>query len=363
MPRKPLSYMARSCAMFACVGLTCFGQTARARKESSSGPTKLAHLRIVDTVVSKSEMAEGFVQPFQCDVSGNIYLMGGVAATSGIRKVNLKGERVATFTASSASDLQVQLAAFFSVTPDGEVYQLAYLQRSLVRVVLVYDRDGTYKKHIKLRTGFDWTPSQVVAFASGDLLVAGLADDPDPHVRVKEPFTAILSADGSMVKQIALTDDKEIHDMAVAGDSHVVPPDSPTTSMAVMGGQMEAAEDGNVYLMRRLSPAIFYAISPGGEVVKRFTVDGPDTGFSPVGMHIAGRRIGVLFWDQQARQKLIKILDLDGHLIATYDDPVVNGREPLSPAFGCYMLDQHERFLFLHTGDKGFLAFQIAEPE
>ena len=42
------------------------------------------------------------------------------------------------------------------------------------------------------------------------------------------------------------------------------------TNRAVGWGQTEPAKDGNIYSMRRASPADFYAISPGGEVVKRF---------------------------------------------------------------------------------------------
>jgi len=51
---------------------------------------------------------------------------------------------------------------------------------------------------------------------------------------------------------------------------------------------MEAGSDGNLYLMRRLSPVILYAISPAGEIIRRFTVDPGEADYMPTGLQIAG---------------------------------------------------------------------------
>jgi len=335
------------------------GQTEVARSRKDGVSQKLA---LTDTVVVKSELAEGFVDPLKCDGSGNFYLMTSVDANSGIRKLNAKGDRLAVFVANSASDVDVLVATFFSVTPDGDVYQLAFLRKSKDRVVLVFNKDGTYKTHIKLDTDFTWIPSEVAAFPSGDFLVTGLRNNPDRDVNVKLPFTAIFSSSGNMKKQISLQDDKLIEDLASSGDSHVVPPTHPLGNVAVEGGQMEAGEDGNIYLMRRMSPAIFYAISPGGEVVKRFFVDAGSADLSPIAMHLSGTRIAILFRNPQTREQIIKVVDLSGKKVATYDDQHINGKGMLGSAFACYATNPAERFFFLFTADDGYLGFRIAEP-
>lgn len=307
--------------------LICRGQSGTAPKDKNIATPKPPQLALVDSVVVKSEMAQGFVDPLKCDGDGNLYLMSAVDATSGIRKLNARGERLALFVANSASDLQVQLATYFSVAPNGDVYQLAFLRKTIDRAVLVYSKDGKYKRHIKLNVNFDWVPSEVASFPDGDVLVAGSKSDPNSDVHVKLPFTALFSSSGTLRKQVALEDDEKIQDMAVSGDSRVVPPDHPFSNMAVVGGQMEAAGDGNVYLMRRMSPAIVYAVSPDGEVVKRFSVDPGNADYMPISMHIAGRRIAILFREPQTDEVSVKIVDLEGRELETYDEPKVNGRE------------------------------------
>lgn len=106
--------------------LICRGQSGALPKEKNEAPRHASQLTLADRVVVKSEMAKGFVDPLKCDKDGNLYLMSAVDATSGVRKLNLKGERLALFVASSASDLPVQLASYFSVASDGDVYQLAF---------------------------------------------------------------------------------------------------------------------------------------------------------------------------------------------------------------------------------------------
>jgi hypothetical protein len=116
---------------------------------------------------------------------------------------------------------------------------------------------------------------------------------------------------------------------------------------------MEPAKDGNMYLMRWLSPAVFYVISPGGQVVRRFVVDSGNSDYKPFAMHISGNRIAVLFYEPQTMEKVMKIVDLEGHELASYDELTVNGKPKLGMlgvAFACYT-QQPERFTFLVTDD------------
>jgi hypothetical protein len=174
------------------------------------------------------------------------------------------------------------------------------------------------------------------------------------------PFTRIFSSDGTVRKNLTLDDDTQIHDMAASGDPRVRPADRPSYNHAVSWGAAETGADGDVYLMRRLSPAILYAISPGG-TSRRFTVDAGRPDFMPAGMHVSGDRIAVLFWHPQTDEEILKIVDLKGHSIATYDEPVVNGERRLGLAFMCYARNP-DRFTFIETADDHKIELITATP-
>ena len=67
-------------------------------------------------------------------------------------------------------------------------------------------------------------------------------------------------------------------------DPHATDAANPFGNRAIELGLMEAGNDGNLYLMRRLSPAILSAISPAGEVIRRFTVDPGEADYMPTGL-------------------------------------------------------------------------------
>jgi hypothetical protein len=227
--------------------------------------------------------------------------------------------------------------------------------------VFVYKPDGNVRSVIKLQPGFFLDPTKVAAFSSGGLFVAGLEHDHDPDNPVMWPFEGIFSADGALLKELHFEDDEKIHDMAAAGDSHVLLNNNPSSNLAISGGEAEVASDGKVYLMRRLSPAIFYSVSAGGEV-GRFTLDPGRPDFVPHSMHIAGNRIAVLFWKQLTSEEFLKVVDLEGHEIATYEAPMKNGWSELGPAFACYALNP-ERFIFFTTMEDEKLGIITATPK
>jgi len=134
-------------------------------------------------------------------------------------------------------------------------------------------------------------------------------------------------------------DDDNIRNLAASGDARVSCTTNSYANQAVEFGQSEAADDGNVYRMRWITPTIFYAISPEGKVVRRFVVDPGDEGFAPVAMHIASNRIAVLSFHEQTKEKRMKIVDLEGHEIATYEEARIDGKTKndfLGLAFACY---------------------------
>lgn len=304
-----------------------------------------------------SELAGLFVEPLKCDPSGHLYLR--TFEDGGVRKLESSGRRVAVFHATGADD-KTLTGGYFAVGSGDEVYQLTFVRDQVSPYVFVYRPDGTLKSKIEIQTGWPWAPARIAPFPSGDLLVAGQEYDRDKS-QTMWPFTAVFSANGKLVKEVVLQDDEELRAMAARGDATVTSPQNPTSNRAVSLGEAELGADGNVYLMRRLSPAIFYAISPTGQLVRRFTVDPGRAGYEPGAMHLSGNRIAVLFWEANDRLEILKVVDLQGREIASYEEPVVNGVPALGPAFVCYT-DNPERFTFLTTMEDQTLGLSIAEP-
>jgi hypothetical protein len=113
--------------------------------------------------------------------------------------------------------------------------------------------------------------------------------------------------------------------------------------------------------MRRISPAILYAVAPGGSV-RRFTVDPGDEDFLPSHMHVSGNKIAILFRKELTGQQFLKITDLEGHVLATYEDRIVDGVSELGAAFACYDANS-ETFTFLTTTEDGKLGIKTAQPQ
>lgn len=331
------------------------GQIAGGPTGAGSG----SHLSI-ETIRAPSEVAEALAGPPNCDAEGNLYLKTTPDGINAIHKLDANGRRIALFQPRSAG-LQIDFSAYFSIAPDGDVYELVY-PHEISRYVLVYDARGTLKSTIKLQPGFAFMPYRLAVFPSGDLFVTGMEYDKDRNNRVMWPFNGVFSNDGLLRKELVLEDDEMIHSMGASGDPRVTSAGNPSSNHAVTWGAAETGPDGNVYLMRRLSPAIFYAVSVGGKVVRRFTVDPGKEDFMPFTMHLAGDRIAVLFHEPQTGEEIIKVVDLKGREIATYDEPVVNGEQPLGLAFVCYGHNP-ERFTFLETADDDRLKLLIAKPQ
>jgi hypothetical protein len=345
--------------------ITCRAQTSSAPKavaKKVDKQSKNGHLTPVGTIVSPSELASSFDRPFTCDKDGNLYLQSERFGVSGVRKLNPKGERTVLFQPSSNPEFRLDGVGSFALSPNGELYQFVF-PHEITRYVMVFKSDGTYQSEIKMQPGFGWIPATLTVFPSGDLLASGLRYDRDKNNHVMWPFTGIFSSDGSLLKEATLEDDKDIRSLAASGDARVGSDTNPYANHAVEFGQSQAADDGNIYLMRWITPTIFYAISPGGEVVRRFVVDPGDQGFTPEAMHIAGNRIALLFFDEQTKEKQMKIVDLEGHEIATYDEARVDGKPKndfLGLAFACYT-ENPQRFTFLTTGDGDRIEIRSAE--
>lgn len=334
--------------------------TKESTPQPNAGQQTHLHLTRIGVVDVPSVMTHTSTPPFKCDSDGNIYFLQG-SPNSTIQKLSPKGEPIAMFHASPYTDKKLDHAGPFDVALNGELYELVF-PHEFNRYVFTYKSNGNFKAAIKLNTGFMWFPSHLAVFPSGQMLIQGSEYDKDVNAALW-PFTGIFAPDGNLLKEVKLEDDETLHDMAAVGDSRVSSEVIPQGNKAVDFTQLERAPDGNVYLMRWTNPAIIYAISPGGEVVRRLKIDPGDARYYPRTLHVFKNRLAILFLDQNTFEKTMKIVDLEGHEIATYDEPRTDDEHQrmLSSAFYCYN-ENPTRFVFLGTNDDGRLQFVTVEP-
>jgi hypothetical protein len=334
---------------------------AKAETVEKTGNTSGPHLALVETITSPTVTVSGFAG-LSCDEDGNIFLGLEAGSAPAIRKLNAKGEVATLFQPYSNPDIDIMSLGHYAVTTDGELYVSASPKDGKPwNVILVFKSDGSYKTNIKLDQTFGWHASSLAVFANGNILVTGQRVFKDQS-RMQEPFTAIFRSDGRLLKTLDLEDDTHIQDLAKSGSANLTSPLVPTSNRAVAWGLMRTAKDGNIYVMRALSRAIIYAISPGGETVRRFTVDS-DSSMLPSQMLISGNRISIQFRNNQNFDTVMKIVDLEGKEIATYKTSRAEEkakRDGVSSIYGCYAASP-ERFTFLTNDDKMRLQLQKVE--
>jgi hypothetical protein len=298
----------------------------------------------VERFVSPSESAFFFAEP-SCDGNGNLYLGPGNNGDA-IRKINSKAELVASFKPEANPEIEVYGVMRYTVTPDGELYVPVGSNATRDWRFLVFKSDGSYSTNIRPDTGFSVAPANLAVFANGNILMTGTKLDRNSKMFII-PFTGIFRSDGKLLKEVTLEQDERLPDTSAMRNLQPGQAVPVITNRTVEWSQAEPAKDGNIYIMRWASPADFYAVSPGGEVVKRFKVDPGADYYNPEQMHIAGNRIAVMFW-HTGNDRIMKIVDLDGQELATYEITPPTDMSKLEPigVFACYTLGP-ERFTFL----------------
>jgi hypothetical protein len=314
-----------------------------------SNPDKNLQLTLVKTVALDTVETSMVGSP-KCDSDENFYLSGMDRGLT-ISKFNSKGESVAIFKATSSPDVsQFDGAKLSTVSADGEVYQLVF-PHSFDRDVFLYAKDGSYKSVVKLEVSKGWSPSLLVAFPSGNFMATGKKWDKLQQEYV--PFTGIFSSSGTLLKELQLEDDSSIGPIPMG------------LNPAISRGSLEVGGDGNVYLLRALNPAIVYAISPGGEITRRFTINPGDDKFRVGGMAVAGNRIAVMFLKgdegKNIEREVIEAVDLEGNPVATYEAPMVDGHLAFGVSLACYTHNP-EQFTFLGWTKDEKPVLNTAEP-
>jgi hypothetical protein len=229
---------------------------------------------------------------------------------------------------------------------DGGVARLVWSYTAMS--LNIFSADGKLKSTTLLDPP-TFIPYHLAVFPSGESLGSGLEN---VHSRralgAFKSFTAIYGKDGHLEKKFALPEDAEIDAAAEIGDSRYAR--GPMFgNRAVEGGAARLGADGNVYLMRRTSPATVYVISSSGELLRTLKIEPPDVGQMPMGMRVAEGRIAIQFScsssDGEYQGTNFVVADATtGEKLSDDADESVHG------IFACYSVNP-ERFTFLDISD------------
>jgi hypothetical protein len=316
---------------------------------SSSSQAQYKTLHQTQSVVMSARLSheDWGVADGGCDSKGDVFAtlwkseVGDGPADRPLLIFDSEGLLKARFSSSLKDDPGLSIEEPTALLSDGGVARLAWLTWSRDPPWLaVFSADGKPKSRVQLDPpGF--LPYQLAVFPSGESLVSGLEF---VHSRrafgAFKSFTAIYDKNGHLQKQLSLPEDAEIDADAERGDSRYA--HGPMFgNFAVSSGRARLGDDGNVYLMRRTSPATVYVISSSGELLRTLSIEPADHGQMPYDMRIAEGRIAVEFenWN-------FTVVDATtGLKISDYsDDKSVGG------VFACYSA-KPERFTFLKVAN------------
>ena len=243
----------------------------------------------------------------KCDGEGNLYirkfatdrpLLGPVV------KIDPDGKRVALFDPAAFSQLALDRADAFSPASDGGMYQVAQSGVLKPRIyVLHFSSDGSTSSPTLLAA--DLEVYTFAAFASGSFLVSGVERDLENKNDRGRNFTAVFSADGRELAQLSFEESggpRKAGAKPSAGGSpraaahnevrNKVQNDAEKAAPGLDLADAEAGSDGNLYVMRRSSPARVYVIAPSGKMMQTLKIAPPRRAQAPSAFHVSGKSVG-----------------------------------------------------------------------
>lgn len=323
------------------------------------GSGSLLTLRAVSTANIVSESGGAFMSGSKCDGDGNLYirkysqdrpLLGPVV------KIDPDGKRNALFDPSAFSQLALDRADAFTPASDGSLYQIA--QSGVVKpriYVLHFSSDGSPASPTRLDADFE--VYTFAAFVGGNFLISGVKRDIQNKDDHGKAFTAVFLADGRELTQLSFQKPAQKSaesSEAKTGTPAAVDPAVPTLDLS----EAEPGEDGNLYVMRRSSPALVYVISANGRIEKTLKIVSDLPGAMPSAFHVSANRLAISFWNDHDQSQTVVVADAQtGRKIATYAAAAA-----LGPQLACYSANEGV-FTFLKLGEGNSLQVIRAEAQ
>lgn len=311
------------------------------------------------TVSVPSELGGAF-STAKCDADGNLFIHKAALdrpLLAPVVKIDAQGKRVATFDPSAFSQLALDRADAFSPASDGGLYQIA--QRGVTKpdiYVLHFASNGDASSPTHLDADFE--VYAFAAFADGNFLVSGVKRDASNKDDRGKNFTAVFTADGRELAQLSFQKDGS-HTPPTTGPkagSQTTPDDDAVPSLDL--ADAESGSDGYIYVMRRASPAVVYAISGTGKIMHTLKIAAPRPTLMPGTLHLSGNQLGISFGSDQEIQQWIVVVDAQsGREVATYSDA-----GDLGSSFACYSSNDGV-FTFLKLGEGNSLQIVRASAQ
>ena len=264
-----------------------------------------------------------------CDGDGNLYArrhQPGDHAKGPVQQITSKGALMHSFRVEDPT-LDLSIADFF-LAPNDDLYIAGWSTVSPNtggRIYLAhFGRDGSLKSKTRL-VSEEFFPSSLAVFNSGEILLTGTQGSGD-----NKPFTAVFASNGTLISKVYPPEDEELSRKAEEGDPSAHEAGVYGNSFVEMGGAV-GGSDGNVYLMRRTSPALIYVISPKGNIIRTLRIDLGDAKLLPEDIQSANNRLAISF-GAPAGGRILKVVNLMGADVATYsiDESLSIG------TFACY---------------------------
>jgi hypothetical protein len=330
-------------------------------------------LRASSAMNVASEMGGAVMSGTKCDADGNLYirkLATDRPLLSPVVKIDPDGKRVALFDPAAFSQVALDRADSFSPASDGGMYQVARSGVLQPRIyVLHFSSDGSTSSPTLLDA--DLEVYTFAAFDGGSFLVSGVRRDLQNKNDRRRNFTAVFSADGRELAQLSFQEPQKAAKAGgrpgVGGSGQAAGRDkaqnegqnnAEKTAAGLDLADAEVGGDGNLYVMRRSSPALVYVIAPSGKIMQTLEVAAPLPGTAPNAFHLSGNRLAISFWNEESQSQTIVVADAQtGGKIASYSDPT-----GLGTSFACYSANDGV-FTFLQLGEGNALEVIRAEAQ
>ena len=326
---------------------SCFSQSQGQQNGAGDPPIPLA----VTTTV-KTPLQAALLGRSKCDEDGNVYLRpldaarskGNTHLQTPVQKIGTDGTP-ATLYRTSGDDPEDFIVRDFALTPSGDFYEIAYLGKTGQGYVLSFSGDGTEKSRLKLE-GPRFIPVRFTVFKSGEYLISGATPWPDAS-----SFTAVFDTSGKLVKR--LSEPVEKKEKSESSRDTGATPDS--AIRAAEKGEATSGSDGNVYLLRATSPAQVLAISPGGEVLRKFSVDPGRSGMTPRSIKASRDGLAITFMDERSKgpETVLETVTYSGDPVAHY---IITDQKVPAVLLACYASDG---FTFATSSADGFVYLQM----
>jgi len=286
-----------------------------------------------------------------CDGSGNLYArrFQGDKGREPVEEIARTGALIRSFKVDDPS-LNLSIGDFF-VGPQDELYMLGWSMEHVHSGGRVYiaqfGRDGSLKSKTQVISE-EMFPSSLAVFKSGEFLLTGRQGPGD-----NTPFTGVFASTGRLIAKIYEPEDEDLRKKADAGDASAHDARLYGNTAVSLGGAV-GGWDGNVYVMRRTSPALIYVISPKGEVVRKLRIDPGDSTSLPEELQSSADRLAISFAAPDGT-RFVKVVDLKGNDVAEYQMP-----SEWAGALACY---DARTFTFLSPGSDGSNYMRIEKSE